>query len=679
MKVLTSYIIESEGVMAEIEITQDDREFTNKYYLKHAKIKPATEAVLEYLKEKIIESIDIKTSEILDPRENEKVKAKLADRASVLIEEQLPGISEEEKKILVGKIINDMTGLGDLELVLNDDNLEEVVINSSHEPVKVYHKKFGWLTTNIIIKSEEQIYNYSSIIARKIGKQVTNLQPMMDAHLLNGSRVNAVLFPISNKGNTLTIRKFSKDPWTIVNLISPEYKTITSEVAALIWTSMQYEMSMLIGGGTASGKTSFLNAILPFIPANNRVISIEDSVKGSESIIFQKNNVFYEKKISELVESQLAKDKTVLEDGSEVALNSDEIKVFSSTKDGRVILTQPTAFIKHRISKNIVEILLLLENYSISVTEDHSVFQINKTLTPVKAGDLREGDEICVATLTRENLSINGSTQMNILDEIQTKTSKIAKISRTFYEGDVYDLTVPMYENFICSNVVVHNTRELVLPDFMHWIPMVTREPNPEGKGEITMLDLMVNSLRMRPDRIILGEVRRREEAEVLFEAMHTGHSVYSTVHADEVLQVKNRLLNPPINLPEEVLGALQLIIVQYRQRRTGIRRTYEVAEITPEEQKMNLNVIYKWNARDDKLERVGNFVRLIDELTMHTGMTVNEIEDDIKEKKAILNFALEHEVNKVNDIGALIAEYYKNKEELMSQITKNKMPEWLK
>ncbi len=677
MKTLEKYVVESEGVMAEIEITQEEKEFTNKYYLKHVKIKPATEAVLEHLKEKIIESIDIKTSEILDPRENEKVKIKLADRASTLIEQQLPGVSEEEKKILVGKIINDMTGLGDLELILNDDNLEEVVINSSHEPVKVYHKKQGWLTTNITISSEEQIYNYSSIIARKIGKQVTNLQPMMDAHLLNGSRVNAILFPISNKGNSLTIRKFSKDPWTIINLINPEYKTITSEVAALLWTSMQYEMSILVGGGTASGKTSFLNAILPFVPANNRVVSIEDSVKGSEKIIFQKKDVFYEKKISDLVESQLAKDKTILEDGTEVALNTDEIKIFSSTKDGKIVIAQPTAFIKHKISKNMVEIKT--EKTTINVTEDHSVFKMDGTLIPVRAGELEKGDEICIAVLTSENLSMNGAIQMKIQGETQAETAKITEINKTFYDGSVYDLTVPMYENFVCENTVVHNTRELVLPDFMHWIPLVTREPNPEGKGEITMLDLVVNSLRMRPDRIVLGEVRRKEEAEVLFEAMHTGHSVYSTVHADEVLQVKNRLTNPPISLPEEVLGALQLIIVQYRQRRTGIRRTYEVAEITPEENKMNLNVIYKWNARDDKLERVGNFVRLVDELTMHTGMTINEIETDISEKKQILDFALEHKIDKVNSIGSLIAEYYKNRSELMDEISKNKVPEWLK
>ena len=102
---------------------------------------------------------------------------------------------------------------------------------------------------------------------------------------------------------------------------------------------------------------------------------------------------------------------------------------------------------------------------------------------------------------------------------------------------------------------------------------MTSRIANPEGHGEVTMLDLMVASLRMRPDRIIVGEVRRRNQAEALFEAMHTGHSVYATIHADTVQQVKRRLIEPPIAIPKTEIEALQLILVQYRDRRRGIRR----------------------------------------------------------------------------------------------------------
>ena len=92
--------------------------------------------------------------------------------------------------------------------------------------------------------------------------------------------------------------------------------------------------------------------------------------------------------------------------------------------------------------------------------------------------------------------------------------------------------------NFFPPNqriISIEDTREIQLPSFLHWIPMVTRLPNPEGKGEVSMLDLLVNSLRMRPDRILVGEIRRKREAEVLFEAIHTGHSVYATVHANSM------------------------------------------------------------------------------------------------------------------------------------------------
>jgi flagellar protein FlaI len=201
---------------------------------------------------------------------------------------------------------------------------------------------------------------------------------------------------------------------------------------------------------------------------------------------------------------------------------------------------------------------------------------------------------------------------------------------------------------------------------------MLTRLPNPEGKGEVTHLDLMVNALRMRPDRIVLGEIRRQREAEVLFEAMHTGHAVYSTLHADDALQVKNRLTSPPISLPEQMLGALHLTVVQYRQRRSGIRRTYELAEFTPGERGTGLNVVYKWDARDDKLVKVSNFVRLINEITLHTCFTEKEIRKDIDDKKTILEWMVKQKISGVNNVGRVIASYYRDPERVTSLAAKN-------
>jgi len=499
MDILSKYSIIADQVPALITIVKKTEEYVPLYEITFPKIAPATEALLESIREKMIENIKITVSEILDPKALEDIKRRFLDGAEKMIKQQLPKLSEAEKDVLSGYLVHEMLGLGKMEVILNDDNLEEVVINNSTEPLWVYHKKFGWLKSNLMLLSEEQVYNYASIIGRKVGRQITSLTPLMDAHLPTGDRVNATLFPISTKGNTITIRKFRKEPWTIVHFVDPKEKTLSMEVASLLWLCVQYELNILVAGGTASGKTSVLNALMPFMPPNHRIISIED-------------------------------------------------------------------------------------------------------------------------------------------------------------------------------------TRELRLPDFLHWIPLTTREANPEGKGEVSMLDLLINSLRMRPDRVVVGEIRRREEAEVLFEAMHTGHSVYATLHADRAEQVVRRLTNPPIALPENLLESLHLILVQFRQRRLGIRRTFEVAEVISGETEgrtsIRLNLLYRWKPKTDTIEKVERSERLMDEIRLHTGMDDDEIQKDLKEKEMILEWMLDNNIKTVNTVGKVVADYYHDRERVMKIVKSNKGPQ---
>jgi flagellar protein FlaI len=500
MDILGSYTIIADGVPAKIDIIKRPEEYTPLYDVKFPTIEPATLAILESLKERLIEIVKIEISEILDPKLMEDIKQRFLDSAKTAISQELPAINEREKNILAGTLVHEMLGLGRLEIVLNDDNLEEIVINNSSEAVWVFHKKFGWLKTNITVPTEEQIYNYASLIGRQIGRQITNLNPLMDAHLITGDRVNATLFPISTKGNTITIRKFRREPWTIIHFIDPTQKTMTKEIAALLWLCMQYELNIIVAGGTASGKTSVLNALMPFIPPNHRIISIED-------------------------------------------------------------------------------------------------------------------------------------------------------------------------------------TRELRLPDFLHWIPLTTREPNPEGKGEVSMLMLLINSLRMRPDRVIVGEIRRQKEAEVLFEAMHTGHSVYATLHADRAEQVIRRLTNPPIDVPESLLESLHLVIVQYRHRRLGIRRTLEVAEFIPGETgkfSSRLEILYRWKPSTDTIEKARSSIRLINEIRLHTGMSDEQMESDLREKEMILQWMLDNNVRTVNTVGKVVAEYYHDRDKVMKVVKAKEKPEEL-
>ena len=185
---------------------------------------------------------------------------------------------------------------------------------------------------------------------------------------------------------------------------------------------------------------------------------------------------------------------------------------------------------------------------------------------------------------------------------------------------------------------------------------METRLPNPEGKGEVTMLDLVVNSLRMRPDRIIMGEIRRKREAEVLFEAMHTGHSVYATLHANNAQETIDRLTNPPIDVPKILLNVVSMILVQNRNRRTGKRRTLQLAEIT---ETGDQKVLIQLDVHTDSLKQVQPPKRIIDTMNLYTGMSPQEIAKDVEEKQQILKWLVKKNIVDVHEIGLLMAKYY--------------------
>jgi len=482
---LAAYGFSSEGLPVEVRITRKT-EFVPRYEITIPGIAEGTKLILETkLKGELVTEVKLDISEILDPKKYMEVKAKFLEAAKKILQRNFPSLPEDKKSVLAVYLLQKTLGLGELEALLSDEQLEEVVVNNSKDSVWVYHKRFGWCKTNLFMKSEEMVYDYASTIARKIGRQINVLNPTLDAHLPSGDRVNATLFPISSFGNTITIRKFSKNPWTITNFIKS--KTVPSDVAGLIWLCVQNELSLLVTGGTGSGKTSFLNAMAGLIPANQRIVTIED-------------------------------------------------------------------------------------------------------------------------------------------------------------------------------------TRELTLPSFLHWVPMTVREPNPEGKGEVTMLDLMVNALRQRPDRIIVGEIRRQREAEVMFEAMHTGHSVYATLHADNADQTISRLTNPPINIPSQMLDVLSGIVVTFRHRRFNFRKVLEFAEVTKDGK---ANTTHRWDIKSDKMKQVGRMGTLMDTLSLYAGMGEKEIAQDIEEKADILDWLVKKDYSDVDQVGEIVSNYYMDPEQVLDAARK--------
>lgn len=476
IRILDTYQLKVNNVLIDVVIVEDEDDVVPRYTVAIANMSATTKVILEKIREEFISQVGVGLIELSEEGGLETIKAEFKKEIVGLLKKYFPNIDDPTKDMLINYIIEQNLGLGQIEVLLKDPRIEEIVVNNAQEPLWVYHKKHAWLKTNILIPKEERVRHYATMIGRDIGKEITTLMPLMDAHLLTGDRVNATLYPISSKGHTITIRKFSAEPWTVTDFIS--LKTIDEYTAALVWLCMQHELSLLIAGGTGSGKTSMLNVISAFLPPNQRIVSIED-------------------------------------------------------------------------------------------------------------------------------------------------------------------------------------TRELQLPNILHWVPLETRLPNPEGKGGITMLDLVVNSLRMRPDRIIMGEVRREKEAEVLFEAMHTGHSVYGTFHANDADETITRLTNPPINVPKLVMPSLHAIVVMNRNRRTNMRRVFQFAEILPTG---DINVVLQYNPVKDVVEKVSEFKSLDKRLKLFTGMGKADIEKDLQAKIKILQWMVKNKIRTVNDIGVMMAKYYRGK-----------------
>ncbi len=178
-------------------------------------------------------------------------------------------------------VVKEMTGYGIIEPLLQDDKLEEVMIVGPKKPVYVYHSEYGMLSTNIAFNTDEEIEEIIDKIARTLGRQVDISNPILDARLPDGSRVNATIPPASIDGATVTIRKFRADPYTIVDIVNK--KTVNVEVAAFLWSVVEgfgaKPANILISGGTGSGKTTLLNVLANFIPEKDRILTIEDTAE----------------------------------------------------------------------------------------------------------------------------------------------------------------------------------------------------------------------------------------------------------------------------------------------------------------------------------------------------------------------------------------------------------------
>jgi pilus assembly protein CpaF len=327
-------------------------------------------------------------------------------------------LNRTEQEALAGELVNDMIGLGPLEPLLRDDSVADILVNG---PRMIYVERRGKLQlTDLKFRNDAHVLHVAQRIASTIGRRIDESSPMLDARLLDGSRVNVIIPPLSLKGPCISIRKFSKSVMDFGKFA--ELGTVSPELARALEIAARCRLNIIISGGTGSGKTTLLNALSRMIDPDERIITIEDAAE--------------------------------------------------------LQLQQP------------------------------------------------------------------------------------------------------------------------------HVLQLETRPPNIEGHGEVVQRDLVRNALRMRPDRIILGEVRGAEAFDMM-QAMNTGHNgSMSTVHAnsarDALSRIDNMILMANTNLPirairAQITSALD-IVIQTERMRDGVRRVTEVVEVVGmEEEVITLSELFSY------------------------------------------------------------------------------------
>ncbi len=243
------------------------------YELEEPILSEDEKTALKKLEDAMLELININV--IVDKSMDSMLK--YIDKTSrLLISELNLKISDSTYEKLFYYLYRDFIGLNEIEPLLRDYFIEDIECNGADTPVYVVHRIYRNIRTNLSFKDVDKLANFVEKLAQRAGKYISYAEPLLDGSLPDGSRVNATYTKdVTSKGPTFTVRKFTRVPWTPTQLIS--LNTLSPEMLAYFWLLVQYKSNIFIAGGTASGKTTLLNALAFFIPPESRVVSIEDT------------------------------------------------------------------------------------------------------------------------------------------------------------------------------------------------------------------------------------------------------------------------------------------------------------------------------------------------------------------------------------------------------------------
>ncbi len=226
----------------------------------------------------LIQAMDLRKGETDtkgDPEKEKALRKKTQAMISQIIDQEHKGLSRTERNPLIKEVLDEALGLGALEELLANDDISEIMVNG-HDQIFVENK--GKISlSKVTFTSNFHLRKVIERIVTPLGRRIDETSPYVDARLKDGSRVNAVIEPIAIDGPSITIRKFSKSPFTIKNYL--EYKSLTQSMIDFLKICVENGMNVLISGGTGSGKTTLLNSLSSFIPATERIVTVEDAAE----------------------------------------------------------------------------------------------------------------------------------------------------------------------------------------------------------------------------------------------------------------------------------------------------------------------------------------------------------------------------------------------------------------
>ena len=224
----------------------------------------------ERLHRQVIDSLDLSVVAKLD---NDLLKVELTKLVQEMLEKESVPLSMKERESLIADIEHEVMGLGPLEPLVQDQSVNDILVNRADQ---IYVERAGKLElTDVKFRDEAHLRKIIEKIVSAVGRRIDESSPMVDARLLDGSRVNAIIPPLALKGSSISIRKFSKDKLQIADLVNK--RSLTPEIAELLRGIVEARLNILISGGTGCGKTTILNILSGFIPSDERIVTIEDS------------------------------------------------------------------------------------------------------------------------------------------------------------------------------------------------------------------------------------------------------------------------------------------------------------------------------------------------------------------------------------------------------------------